>query len=181
MQEPSSATSKSSKTTYSSMIISINPEEEEEEEEQEDYESNNISEENNSPKRSLIYQKIPNKQQQIQERTSQNQKVNREKQGKTSYENSDQMRFCNESLVLTRCVNEKSSYDLKKLDLSLYRNIAWKKSRNCSEDICDICNNSESQELDAIYICDLCHCTTHQSCYGNELLDRNAITDANGF
>lgn len=65
-------------------------------------------------------------------------------------------------------------------NLSNYQNIVWKKGKGLNMDICDICNNCESQELDAIYICDLCHCTAHQSCYGSELRDRNPLNDFNG-
>lgn len=69
----------------------------------------------------------------------------------------------------------------EKSDFSVYKNIVWHKSRFNEADICDICGNADPGDFDSIYICDLCHCTTHQSCYGGDLADRNAINDSSGI
>ena len=69
----------------------------------------------------------------------------------------------------------------EKSDFSIYKNIVWHKSRFNEADICDICGNADPGDFDSIYICDLCHCTTHQSCYGGDLADRNAINDSSGI
>lgn len=65
--------------------------------------------------------------------------------------------------VVKKGSNEKLGYD----------NLVWRKSRHNFDDICDICGNGDSWEIDAIYICDLCHCTAHQTCYGVGLIERN--------
>ena len=64
--------------------------------------------------------------------------------------------------------------------LALYRNIIWRKGKNDVVDICDICGNSDSTDIDAIYMCDLCNCAAHQSCYGGSLLEKNPVSDENG-
>lgn len=63
---------------------------------------------------------------------------------------------------------------------SSYDNIVWRKSRYNETDVCDVCGNADPGEFDGIYICDLCHCTTHQSCYGGDLADRNFMNDLSG-
>ena len=78
-------------------------------------------------------------------------------------------------------VERKPSPPKFQMDFSVYKNIVWRKSRFNETDVCDVCGNADPGDLDSIYICDLCHCTTHQSCYGGDLVDRNAITDWNGI
>ena len=82
----------------------------------------------------------------------------------------EQQKFLREDLEITN-----------KSDFSVYKNIVWQKSRFNEADICDICGNADPGDFDSIYICDLCHCTTHQSCYGGDLADRNAINDSSGI
>ena len=207
MQEPSSPSNKSSNKTISSMIISINAEEEDpfygEDNISDSSHDSKISQKYIKPpeiQMEIRKQQDPLEIPEIEIETTP--KVH-DKPMKTTFENTKTLlektkissekpqnlyekskssfEKTNEMIEKLEIKEKKHSEKKWQADFSMYRNIIWKKSRHSDEDICDICNNSEIQELDSIYICDLCNCTAHQSCYGSELLERNSVTDPNGI
>lgn len=191
MQKSSSL---SSEKTYSSMVISINGMEIEEDP---FYEENHISDSDSGSNNQFFINHSSPKQENNLKSAHNNYEHNFQSDNKKKEDSPKANGLGTKSLSHNIVINQNNNnnegssqksnpravFEMKDNNsvLSLYRNIIWKKGKNDIVDICDICGNSDSTDIDAIYICDLCNCTAHQSCYGGSLLEKNPISDENGI
>ena len=54
----------------------------------------------------------------------------------------------------------------------------WNKSNDIvNNQYCDICLGDQIEDSDKLVFCDGCNYATHQSCYGNELVDSPDILE----